>query len=102
MKVVYGERARRDIAEIYDTIALRNRDAAQRVEDLIRSTCEGLAHFPYASIATDEVNIRRLPLVRYPYTIFYRVDSARRLGEIARVIHGARIRDLRRLPNDQT
>jgi plasmid stabilization system protein ParE len=35
MKVVYADRARRDIDEIYDAIALHNRDAAQRVEDLI-------------------------------------------------------------------
>jgi hypothetical protein len=40
MKVVYAERARQDIAEIYDAIASHGRDAAQRVENLIRSTCE--------------------------------------------------------------
>jgi plasmid stabilization system protein ParE len=38
MKVVYAERARQDIAEIYDTIASHDCDAAQRVENLIRST----------------------------------------------------------------
>ncbi len=70
MNVVYAERARRDIGEIYDAIAIRNSTAAQRVEDMIRSNCEGLADFPFASAATDELNVRRLPLVRYPYTIF--------------------------------
>ena len=73
--------------------------AAQRVETLIRSKCEGLAYFPLASEATDEPNVRRLPLVRYPYTIFYRIDAARNLVEIARVIHSARIKNLRRLPD---
>jgi plasmid stabilization system protein ParE len=46
MKVVYAERARRDIEDIYESIAPHNPTAAQRVEDLIRTTCEGLADFP--------------------------------------------------------
>lgn len=74
MKVVYAERARQDIDDIYTSIAFTNPAAAQRVEDLIRRTCESLSDFPFASVATDEPNVRRAPLVRYPYTIFYRVD----------------------------
>jgi plasmid stabilization system protein ParE len=98
MKVVYAERARRDIADIYDKIARDNPRAAQRVEDSIRAACEGLADFPFAAPRTDEPNVRRVPLVRYPYTIFYRVDSARGIVEIARVIHGARVKHLGRVP----
>lgn len=98
MRVVYAERAIRDIGDIYDAISAHNAQAAQRVEDAIRSTCEGVAHFPYAAPATDEPGVRRLPLVRYPYTIFYRVDPARDLVEIARVVHGARVRDLGAMP----
>jgi plasmid stabilization system protein ParE len=101
MKGVYAERARHDIGEIYDSIVIHDPRAAQRVEDVIRSTCEGLADFPYAAPATDEPNVRRLPLVRYPYTIFYRVDPGRGLVEIARVVHSARIRDLGTLPKDE-
>lgn len=98
MKVVYAERARRDIGDIYDAIGAHNPTAAQRVEQMIRGVCEGLADFPYAASATDEPNVRRLPLVRYPYTIFYRVDLNRNLVEIARVVHSARIRDLGSVP----
>jgi hypothetical protein len=43
---------------------------------MIRATCEGLVDFPYASAATDEPNVRRVPLVRFPYTIFCRIDAA--------------------------
>jgi plasmid stabilization system protein ParE len=99
MKVVFAERARRDIGEIYDNIAQYNRDAAQRVEDAIRAACRGAGDLPYAAVATDEPNVRRLPLTRYPYTIFYRIDAARGQVEIARVVHGARVRDLRRVPD---
>lgn len=49
-------------------------------------------------MATDEPSIRRLPLVRYPYTVYYRVVAALERVEIARVIHAARIRDLGRIP----
>jgi plasmid stabilization system protein ParE len=100
MKVVYAERARRDIAGIYDSIARHNPSAARRVEDRIRAVCEGLADFPYASVETDEPNVRRAPLVRYPYTVFCRIDATRDLVEIARVVHGARVKDLGRMPDD--
>jgi toxin ParE1/3/4 len=98
MKVVYAERARRDIARIFDTIAVRDPKAARRVEDLIRAKCDRLADFPFSAASTDQPNVYRLPLVRYPYAIFYRVDAVRDCVEIARVVHGARIKNLRRMP----
>jgi plasmid stabilization system protein ParE len=49
MKVVFAERARCDIGEIYDYIAQQNRQATQHVEDMIRASCESLANFPSAS-----------------------------------------------------
>jgi plasmid stabilization system protein ParE len=100
MKVVYAERAKADIGDIYDLIAVENPRAARRVEDRIRKTCAALSDFPYVAAATDEPGIFRLPLVRYPYTIFYRVDAARDRIEIARVVHSRRIRDLGEAPDD--
>jgi toxin ParE1/3/4 len=100
MNVVYAERAKRDIGDIYDAIGTHNPTAVQRVEQMIRDACEGLADFPYAASATDEPNVRRLPLVRYPYTIFYRVDPDRNRVEIARVVHSARIEDLGSVPEN--
>jgi toxin ParE1/3/4 len=99
MKLVYAERARDDIGKIYDRIAGDSPTNAQRVEDKIRATCEGLADFPYASAPTDEPNVRRLPVVRYPYTIFFRVDPDRELVEITRVIHSARVKNLGQMPD---
>lgn len=100
MKVVFAERARQDISDIYDSIATNDRAAAQRVEHAIRADCERLGQFPYASAVTDEPNVRRLPLSRYPYTIFCRIDAERGIVEIARVIHGARVRDLGQMPEE--
>lgn len=101
MKVNYAERAKQDIDDIYLSIAKRSPAAAQRVEDRIRDTCEGTADFPFASAATDEPNVRRIPLVRYPYTIFYRVDAVSQVIEIARVLHSSRVKDLGTLPMDE-
>jgi toxin ParE1/3/4 len=100
MRVVFARRAQRDIGDIYDDIAQHNPSAAQRVEDIIRIRCQRLADFPYATPPTDAPNVRRLPLVRYPYTIYYRIDAEHGLIEIARVIHSARIRNLGSLPPD--
>lgn len=98
MKLVFAVSARQDIADIYSYITQQNAAAAQRVEDRIRATCEALRDFPYASIATDELGVRRVPLVRYPYSIYFRVNEASKQVEIIRVIHASLIRDLRRLP----
>jgi plasmid stabilization system protein ParE len=65
----------------------------------LRATCEGLGDFPFASALTGEPNVRRVPLVRFPYTIFYRIDSLRDVVEIARILHGARVRNLGRIPD---
>lgn len=100
MRAVYGERARDDITKIYDSIGLHNPVAAEAVEDLIRATCEALSDFPYASAATDEPGVRRIPLVRFPYTTFCRVNAVSDIVEIARVLHAARVRDLGKMPDD--
>lgn len=98
MKVVYAELARLDISAIYDRIALKSTISARRVEDAIRANCEKLADLPGVGALTDHRGMRRLPVVRYPYTVFYRVDAVRSVVEIARVFHGARVRNLRRMP----
>jgi plasmid stabilization system protein ParE len=99
MKIVYAERARQDIAEIFDFISPYSTATAKRVEAMIRATCERLAEFPYIAAETDEPGVRRLPLVRYPYAIFYRVNPVLDRVEIVRVIHAARITDLGRVPD---
>jgi plasmid stabilization system protein ParE len=54
----------------------------------------------YAASKTDEPNLYRRPFGKYHYPIFYRIRADHADIEIARVLHGARIRDLRKLPYD--
>jgi plasmid stabilization system protein ParE len=67
MIVVFAERAKTDIADIYESIAARSVASARRVETAIRGECERMTHFPYAAVAIDEPNMFRSPLVHYPY-----------------------------------
>jgi toxin ParE1/3/4 len=98
MKVRYTPTARADIDDIYRVIAPHNTTAAQQVEDKIRETAEKLLHFPGVGVLTDVEDVRRLPLVRYPYTIFYRIAVAADAIEILRVVHAATIKELGQLP----
>lgn len=98
MRVRYTPRAQRDVAGIYNDIADKNPRAAQRVENKIRTTVAGLATHPGIGRITDLEDVRRLPLVRYPYTIFYRLVWVDDAVEILRVSHSARVRDLGKVP----
>ena len=101
MKVRFTPRARRDMAEIHDWIALRNPAAARRVEDYVREVSRGLEDFPMVGALTDLAQVRRLPLVRYPYTIYYRVDEFSETVDILRLVHSARVQGTGKLPSDR-
>jgi toxin ParE1/3/4 len=98
MRVRFAPQALLDVASIYDDIAQENRAAAQRVEDFIHAAIDMLGTFPGLGVATGEEDVRRLPIGRFPYTVFYRVDLAAGEVHVLRVTHAARVRDLRKLP----
>jgi toxin ParE1/3/4 len=100
LKVRFAPAARSDIEGIFRAIAQHDPFAAQRVEDTLRWTAEGLGRFPGLGVPTDIENVRRLPVVRYPYTIFYRVNASGGTVEVLRIVHAARVGDRGRLPND--
>jgi toxin ParE1/3/4 len=66
--------ARRDLAEIWDYIAARNPDAADRVLDRIEVECRHLAEMPGMGRRRDELEpgIRSWRVGRWRYLIFYR------------------------------
>ena len=54
---------------------------------------------PRAIGKTDEPNLYRRPLGKYRYTIFYRVLPGDTGIEVARVVHGARVKNIRKVPD---
>ncbi len=101
MKIVYAPRALRDIDEILAYIHQRSPRGAHNVSLAIEYAIHMCALNPHASAKTDEPNVCRRPLGRYRYTIFYRTLAGEEGIEIARVIHGARVRNLQRMPSDE-
>ena len=72
---------------------------AMRVERRIRIECARLTKFPELGIKTDMKGVRRFPIVRYPLTIFYRIDGVHAKLEILRIVRSAAIRDLNQPPD---
>jgi toxin ParE1/3/4 len=99
MKLRFTPIAQADIAYVYGVIEADDPAAARRVEDRIRRSAETLALLPGSGSPTDIEGVRRLPLVRFPYTIFYRVNVSDDVVEILRVVHGARVKNVRQVPH---
>ncbi len=90
MRVRYTRRAQSDLEFIYTYLDQRAPAAARAVKELIERRIAGLADFPLLAPETDELGIRELTIVRYPYKIYYEV-----VGEEVWIVH---IRDARRQP----
>jgi plasmid stabilization system protein ParE len=97
MKVVYSSQALRDVDDILAYIHKRSPSGAHNVSLAIERAIEVCALSPRSGSRTDESDVYRRPLAKYRYTVFYRLLAADEI-EIVRVVHGARIRNLRRLP----
>ena len=76
------------------TSTWRSPRGAHRVSLAIEYAIEMCALNPYASEKTDEPDVYRRPLGgKYPYTIFYRAPAHGQGIEVARVVHGARVKN---------
>ncbi len=75
MKVRYTLRAQADLDTIYTYLDQRAPVAAHSVKQLIERRITSLADFPFAAPETDQLNVRELTLVRYPYKIYYEVHD---------------------------
>lgn len=98
MRVRYTRQAQLDPADIHDHIATDNPPAARRLEDYIRAAVAMIETYPGLGITTDEPDVRRLPIGRFPYTVFYQIAHSESEVHILRVTHAARLRDLGKLP----
>jgi toxin ParE1/3/4 len=96
MKIVYALRALRDIDEILAYIQERSPSGARSVSHAIEHTVHLCVLNPRAGSKTDEPGVYRWPLGKHRYTIFYRLRAENDGIEIVRLLHGARIKDLRK------
>jgi plasmid stabilization system protein ParE len=101
MKVIYAPRALRDIDGILAYIRKRSPRGAHNLSLAIEQTIHLCALSPRAIGRTDEPDVYRRSLGKYRYTIFYRVLPNDEGIEVARVVHGARVKNLRKVPEDQ-
>jgi toxin ParE1/3/4 len=73
MNVVYAPRALRDLESIATYLVARNPAGAINVLGAIKSSIDTLSFFPQIGRLVDSAGHRRVPVLRYPYLIFYRI-----------------------------
>jgi len=86
-KIRYRPTALVQLDAVFSYIATHNRPAARRVIAYIKRSIARLADFPYSAKPSEIPDIRELPIVRYPYIVFYAVDEDKREVLILRVRH---------------
>ena len=89
MKVVYTEEALRDLDAIADWLIAHCPTVAPAVERRIRRVVAHIARWPEsARRSAHRPGVHAVPLGRYPYKIFYRINGDR--VEILHIHHAAR------------
>ena len=89
MKVVFSRLALDELDEILGFIAERSPLGAQHVEARMRRALDHIGRYPEAAERlAQRPDVRRLPLVRYPYVIYYEIGAD--AVTILRILHGAR------------
>ena len=91
MKVRWSRTELAQLDDIFLYIYERNRTAATSVTQRVEQLASLLGEFPFIGHLTDEANVRTLPVVRYPFAIFYTIDNAAREVVILHVRHTARV-----------
>jgi toxin ParE1/3/4 len=87
VKLRYRPTALTQIDAIFSYIEAHDPSAAHRLMRRIKRTIERLAEFPYSARPSEVSGIRELPIVRFPYIVFYTVDETAQEVQILRVRH---------------
>ena len=90
MKVRYSPRALAQLQQIHGYINQHNPQAARNVVERVEELCTMLGDFPGMGSQTDQEGVRMLPVVRYPYLIFYTIVATDGSVRILRIRHGRR------------
>jgi toxin ParE1/3/4 len=92
MKARWTETALSELDHIFSYIYERNRSAASAVVSRIEGLVELLEEFPLAGHVTDEADVRILAVVRYPFLIFYAIETVNDEVVILHIRHAAQDR----------
>jgi len=85
----YAARARNDLAEIFRFTAIHHPAALAGLMARIRQIEAQIGRWPEsAPIVEDTADVRMVPLLRYPFKLFYRVRAGQ--VEIISIHHAAR------------
>ena len=82
MRVRYTPRARADLREIFAYLYELSPRGALNVRGAIKNTVAQIGHERRRGQATDKADVRRVPVVRYPYAVYFRVS-----GDEAHIVH---------------
>ena len=89
MKVVYTDEALRDLDEILGYIAANYPAISSSFEKRLRAVVTRIGAWPEsAQEVVERPGVRVVPLIRYPYKVFFRVTSE--AVEILHIHHAAR------------
>jgi len=88
VKVRYTANAKAELAAIFAYIARDNPDAADAVVRRVEEIVSRLAAFPQTSHPSDAPSVRVAPLIRFPYSVYFKIENDELL--ILHVYHGAR------------
>jgi toxin ParE1/3/4 len=89
MNVIYTDEALRDLDEILAYIATNYPTAYAPFEKRLQTTVTRIGAWPEsAAMVTERSGVRVVPLIRYPYKVFYRVTPNG--VEILHIHHAAR------------
>ena len=101
MSVRYSPEALADIDSILADIEKKSAQGASKVARAIETTIQLCEQFPHSFPRTNRPGIRRIPIVKYPYTIFYKSLGGEPGVVIMRVVHSASVRNLNKMPRKQ-
>lgn len=89
MRVRFSRPALAELNDIFADLAAKSPGAAEHFELRICQISERMARFPHGfQEVAERPGVRRVPLVRYPYVVFYKVFGDEAV--VLRVAHGAR------------
>ncbi len=88
MKLRWSQSAHNDLADILDHLNSENPLAAARLVRRLSGIEKRISSFPEsAQEVAERAGVRRIPLVRYPFVLFYKVQNSEVI--VLRILHGA-------------